>query len=273
MFVIWWGTKLQRKELGFVAEFCRICREIRPFQLLQLSTVGHVYDVAMGPEKSAGHSILCTVCRSELAVAATPPPVAMATVNDLQPGPWGEASQRHAKRIEAEQRRAAGTLSAEERTALLREPFDLLEPWAASAARALSADQVQTIASNAKSIVYLGSAMLLISIGAAFTWAIPNPKYDKSPHTAWVGVPVMLIGLFLMAKAAYLFYTATHRHVRAAVHPLLARALAPMAPTLDELSSIVSEQRAARHLIGRYLSPKLLEQAIRASSPQPSLLK
>src|SRR6185503_15281487 len=123
-------------------------------------------------------------------------------------------------------------------------------------------------ASNVRSIVYLGSAMLLLAVGAAFTWAIPNPKYDKSPHTAWIGVPVMVVGLFLLAKAAYLFYTATHRHVRAMVHPFLARALAPLAPTVDELSSIVSEQRVAKHFIGRYLSPRLLDQAIRSWRPQ-----
>jgi hypothetical protein len=267
MFVIWWGTKVQRKDLGFVADFCRICREIRPFHLQQISTVAHVYDVAMGSAKSAGHSILCDVCGSELAVASEPLPVPAETPDDLHPGPWAEAARIHAKRIEVEQRRAAGTLTAGERHALLREPFELLEPWAESAARALSANRLVTLSSNMKSIVFLGSSMLLMAMGAGITWGIPNPKYDDSPHSGWLGVPLMIVGLVLLTRAAHLFYTATNRHVRTVVHPLLARALAPLVPTVEELSAIVSEHRGAGHAIGRYLSPKPLHQAIHSSQP------
>ena len=51
------------------------------------------------------------------------------------------------------------------------------------------------------------------------------------------------------------------------VHPLLARSLGPLAPTLEELTSVLSEQRASRRAMGKYLDPKLLDRAIRQAAP------
>src|SRR5689334_23177324 len=68
MFVIWWGTQIDRTRIGFVANFCPICRELRPFRLMRLERVNHVYNQAIGPGQFTGHSILCCTCDLELAV-------------------------------------------------------------------------------------------------------------------------------------------------------------------------------------------------------------
>ena len=42
MFIIW-GTKIVERKLGYVADFCSICRGARPFTVFKVVQVGHLY--------------------------------------------------------------------------------------------------------------------------------------------------------------------------------------------------------------------------------------
>src|SRR5258706_9118781 len=42
MFIIW-GKKRVTKSLGYVADFCPLCRDVRTFELVRVGLAGHIY--------------------------------------------------------------------------------------------------------------------------------------------------------------------------------------------------------------------------------------
>jgi len=227
MFVIWWGTNVTRKELGYVAEFCRICHEIRPFRYMERLAYRQVYNLPTSTAQVIGHLIRCDTCGIEFDLEQPLEPVA--SVADLKGRRWEETENRHSARVEIERRRAEGKLTAHERDMLLREPFDMFESMAGSIAKTSS------LSSHGNGLFFLLGAIGVLAMAFTFALAIPHPKYEKAPPPAVLSAPVFLLGLWLLYKSASLFATARQREIRAKIHPFLAQALAPVRPTLEEL--------------------------------------
>src|SRR4249920_611033 len=62
MAVVVWGTKIVRKPLGLVADFCPICRCVRAFRMSRVNLTDHLYFVAIGEGQVADFVIECTSC-------------------------------------------------------------------------------------------------------------------------------------------------------------------------------------------------------------------
>ena len=62
MFVLFWGRKRREDHLGFVADFCPICREVRPFRLLAIRMVPHLFFIPMGSGRLECHVRVCLEC-------------------------------------------------------------------------------------------------------------------------------------------------------------------------------------------------------------------
>ena len=43
-----WGKKRVERNIGKVADFCPICREVRMFQLIRVGVADHIYYVSFG---------------------------------------------------------------------------------------------------------------------------------------------------------------------------------------------------------------------------------
>lgn len=126
-----WGKKAVRRDLGHVADFCPICACARPFVLTRLGVAGHVYFITVDDGVLAGHERRCTRCGvalradpADYAAISTQPQPILALVQQTFPDFKAVYAER--LQLEARIREQPGSLSAQDRQALLMAPFMLL---------------------------------------------------------------------------------------------------------------------------------------------------
>jgi len=66
--IIVWGKKQKLKYLGFVADYCVICRQIQPLFVKEVGMISHVYWIPHGDVEVLGHIGICEVCGVSMAV-------------------------------------------------------------------------------------------------------------------------------------------------------------------------------------------------------------
>lgn len=59
-----WGTKIKRKKLGWVAEFCPTCREPTPFKVFSLRSASRIYFFTSRNNGTVGHEIRYSKCKT-----------------------------------------------------------------------------------------------------------------------------------------------------------------------------------------------------------------
>jgi len=64
MFFIVWGKKRVTRNLGYVADFCPLCREPKPFLLQRIGMAGHVYYISAGEGELVGFHRTCQTCKT-----------------------------------------------------------------------------------------------------------------------------------------------------------------------------------------------------------------
>lgn len=130
--MIIWGTKRVEKKLGYVAEFCPICRSVNPFRIVRIGMAGHVYYISFGSGQLVGHHAECQQCRN---VKKVDPTVyaAFEPKGGMELGPliqktFPKIREAYAERLDTEEeiRRNPNSLARAEREALLMEPFQYL---------------------------------------------------------------------------------------------------------------------------------------------------
>ena len=110
--MIIWGTKRVVSSLGFVADFCPICREVRTFEVERIGMAGHLYYLSFGSGTLAGYVRTCRTCGTGL--NATPDMYArlsreMLRPDELQPITFPNLNEVHGPRLAMENR--SGTRS------------------------------------------------------------------------------------------------------------------------------------------------------------------
>jgi hypothetical protein len=60
-----WGDKLIYRKVGYVAEYCPICREPRVCQLRQVRRVFHLYFIPLGGGDIVGYAAVCQTCKTD----------------------------------------------------------------------------------------------------------------------------------------------------------------------------------------------------------------
>lgn len=252
MFVIWWGKRLDKSDLGYTSDYCPFCRTLVPCQVFRLTLVPHVYEIQTGPATLMGHSVRCQQCSLERAYRGESQLRTAPKVGEISKELEALAAQRCAKDLDLEQKRLQGTISAGERVFLIREPFDLLAHKAENAAVSLGSV-------NPKKMLYLLIGLPMIAIGLTFGFGIPHPNYSKEPHPLFFGIPIAAVGAFLLFRSIYLFIVSARDQVREEVLPLIVRGLTPLRPTVAELTEIIGEWKSKGHPIGRHLDPQQIE--------------
>ena len=61
MFIVW-GKTIKRQKLGFVADFCAVCRDLRTFQVKRIGSASHLYYISFGQGDLVGYERICGVC-------------------------------------------------------------------------------------------------------------------------------------------------------------------------------------------------------------------
>lgn len=249
---IFWGKKLVRRRIGYVADFCPVCRTLRCFKVKRVGTVPHVYYVSLGGEGDlVGHTRTCAGCnvdldaRPELYLGIHPhmlPPEELASATNPD---WRLV---HAERLKLEAALASdpATLSPEQRTTLLQEPFALLAPKAEERFRSPHFDP--------RTLGMLLGALVLVGLAAALGGAIPGAKTGL----------VILAVLIGVAGVAWQVAQTRRRWLRDVIFPTLLHALRPLRPTPREIEDALAASRRRGEQIGRKLDPARLIAALAA---------
>jgi hypothetical protein len=240
-----WGKKHVLRGLGYVADFCPVCRDLRTFTMQRLGLAGHFYYVSFGEGRLIGHIRTCDVCGIEL--QGEPelyrtlhkqklPPTELAPLTRPD---WRES---RAPRLAAERELASpfGKLPPEWRSVLLREPFDLL---AARVEERFASSQID----------WQTGLGVVGFIAMLFMAAKLSDAYEAQTQAIWIAT--LVLGLGLVLSQALL---ARRRWMRRRVLPVLTLALRPLKPSEAELKAILEKMKAEGRMIGRKLDVRMV---------------
>jgi len=240
-----WGKKHVLRSLGYVADFCPVCRDLRTFEMKRLGLAGHFYYLSFGEGQLIGHERTCDVCGIELQgqpelyktlQKRKQPPAELAPLTRPD---WREV---RAPRLAAERELATpfGRLSPEWRSVLLREPFDLLAP------------RVEVRFANSRldwqTALSIGGffAILFVAVKLA-------DRFAAQSDVIWIAA--LVAGTALILSQALL---TKRRWFRKSVFPVLILSLRPLKPSEAELRALLDKMKAEGRMIGRKLDLKAL---------------
>ncbi|MGQ0614101.1 MAG: hypothetical protein ACT4PV_10225 [Planctomycetaceae bacterium] len=241
--MIIWGTRITRRRLGRVAEYCPLCRGPRPFRILRIGSVGHLYFLSLGSGRLLGHEAECASCGLVLQAEArdysavvTDPDADLAAL-EMETAP--DLRVRHAERFALEERMRAGRLSPEQRRDLLREPFHFVHGMVERQRRE------QKLTPGAQLLGWGSLGILLLSIPF-----VGGP--EREPQNS-IGAVLMCLAILGLLVTLWNKATALRSFVRGRIEPLLARSLSPLDPTREELADALAHLRQMGMLAGKKL--------------------
>jgi hypothetical protein len=247
-----WGTKVASKRLGRVADFCPICRGVRPFDVRKLDKFDHLYGIPVSHRGTVGFIKRCEACSIELNEESDAHESysrdGRADVAALMATAGPRLRERMRDRLALERRALEGALTTEDRSTLLVEPFLCLNPWADDRGRVKEKDR-------AGALCFLG------------VFVLPLLVLGLSEATRLVPVDVewkaaMATGIALLLATLYLRVTVHGRYARRVLIPRLAQTLRPLRPSAEELERTVDLLRQKRLRIGKSVNSMALLDAI-----------
>lgn len=231
-----------RQQLGYVADFCPICREPRAFRLSSKRLIPQSYYIPVGIGEFVGNERRCLDCGVDLhgdpsryAALARQGGSFGALKKLTYPG-FDEA-QRGRLELEKAVRKDPFGIDARDRQLLIRQPLELLSRRVEARVGAMQPDRDVAVTFVAAWVV---------------AWAGMALAGRFVPESAEV-VTLALLAMAVVAVAVQLALV-NRRHMHRHVTPLLVRCLAPLKPGRDELEAAVADMKAARHRIGKALS-------------------
>lgn len=250
-----YGTRNTERRLGLIADFCPICRTIRPFEIIRIGRASHLFLVSLGSGSLVAHSMRCTVCETAmktdqgqyLKIEPT-----RGRVNDLEAlvrSTYPNVREVWAERLAIEEKikKDPSEMVPELRAKYILEPFSILSP--ALEARYEHASRTDKHANMGCIVTVFGCAGLT----ALVIWLHNNAHYqDKAMAAA---------AILAVAGTAYTLLQivlAPGRFIRAALMPKLVLCLRPLRPQREEIVATLERCRAAGMRIGKKLKAKSL---------------
>jgi hypothetical protein len=251
VFIVW-GRKITRRTVGYVADFCGVCRVPRAFRMTRLGSAGHVYYISFGEGKLVGHQRTCTSCgafsdadvNAYARVSKSSGPLETLK-RETHPGLDEALEQRLA--LEVRVKTAPHLLSEEERLGLIFSPINLLSP---KVERHFATTHMD------------GGVALAIAGGIGLCFVLP---VVGSAISSSYGPPGFLLGLVAgFGLLIWQLIASGPRFMRKEILPLLAKSLAPVKPSEAELERALREFKQAGHKIGKKLTAAQVIEAIRS---------
>jgi hypothetical protein len=245
LFIVW-GKTIKRQKLGFVADYCGICRDLRAFQVKRVGSSSHVYYVSFGQGDLVGYERTCQTCNTAFdAVPDTYSGMAKESRagNELISETFPNYYTVYRELIERERkvRDTPSLLTPAERRARLREPFRVLAPIVQ---QKLSSTQID------------GRVWIAIAAFVPLLWATGSlvklfAGADENTATRWALI-AMTLGAGLIVSQ---LITSSRRYVLRNAVPQLVRALAPLRPSEAEIADILQELKQYKLKLGSKLQP------------------
>ena len=258
MFIVW-GKKRTEKRLGYVAEFCPICRTIQPFSFTRIGLVSHIYYVGIGKNRLVEHAGRCERCHTSRAVNAeryANKASSVRSVDILAEATFPNIRETYAERLKLEGQLASapGSLRPEVRPALLLEPF-----------RYLARNVEEICGGDTKFDRQSGFGCVGTIVAVAALFFLGQVIYEGKESPDW-----LLWGLLGLLGAGSVYTLVQlglgpRRQLRRQVWPALARALKPLDPTEQELGNCLKQMTEMDLRIGKKITAAQLRAAIQQS--------
>lgn len=243
MFIVW-GTKVVRKGRGRRADFCTLCRDFRPFRVVEVRSVGHVYYIPIGRGTTHGFEETCEGCSLSRAtdLSGGHPTTSgdrHADIDALLADTNPDARREWAGRLALEGRIRANTLTPEERPAAILEPFLLAEGLLIGRTSATRFDAASGLGCLGTIVAFF----LVMSVGRSLF----GGNADQA-----IGAALAVSGVLGVATLV-LLATDGRRFARRKVLPVLVRALRPLRPTPEEIDAAREGLKARGGKLGKIL--------------------
>ena len=238
---IFWGRKAVHRKLGYVADFCPICRLKRSFELRRVGSASHVYYISFGEGELVGFERTCMECKTSFnADPNTYSSVSktnehLDTLTKLTFPTYEKALQ---ERLEIEARLIAepSSFSPQDRHALIRNSLLLLSPKVERRFASTHIDKEVGLS--------LVAAITLLFFGPPAVRSL-FPDSEGTVLLVFIGVGIALV--------AWQGIQSGRRFMRREVLPVLAKTLQPLQPSDGEFEAVLAELKQLRHKIGSKL--------------------
>lgn len=254
MFVVW-GRRITRKRLGYVADFCPVCRVQRAFELQAVRSTRHVYYLSLSRGQIVGYERKCRECGTSFkanAAAYTSVSKTCQPLEELKQLTFPTLDAATQEQLQLEERIRRQRLSSSERHALIKAPFLFLSP---KVERRFSSTHIDG-----------GVGLALI---AAIALLLGAPLAGKLLPDS--GVIVFVIALAIgLALVIWQVVESGSRFMRKEIVPVLAKSLEPLRPTSEELQAVLGELKQVKQKIGRKLKASELIDRMNAAPSIPA---
>ncbi len=129
-----WGERERERQLGFVADFCPVCRKVRPFAIAEVRMAAHFWFIPTEWGRFLTHRQTCRDCRTvrpcHLGQFHKPVSILSGSIDGLVEKTFPAVREVYARRLALEETVASdpAKLDAEVRAKLIVEAFELAEP-------------------------------------------------------------------------------------------------------------------------------------------------
>lgn len=252
------GKKVVRRRLGWVGEFCPICRALECVEVKRLSQVSHLYYIPLGKGKVIAYELTCRGCESLFGTQSVsyttygrrPDADVVKVIGETNP----ESVERHSERLDLEDRVAHGRLTAQERAELIAEPLIALN--------------FMTTRKVGKGMIPTGAGFCIVFLVFLVPAAIVAWTAPRTPLEVRAALSAIVAAL---AVGAYIGFRRGGRGwIRRNLLPRLARSLAPLRPTFEELEAVLLGLARQGLIIGRRVETKDLFAAIESARVAPA---
>lgn len=246
-----WGTKRKLKKIGIVADYCSICREIKPFEVASLSMVNHLYFLSLGPGKVVGFIGTCKECNIEIRVDARKypktfykePSSLQELIQETNPNIKDTLSNRLALEIKVFNNKE---LTNKERDFLLNEPFDIIAPM-------LEQRYGDSTKFDKKSGRSCALTLFIPFVFLCISMFFMNQIIEDILKI--IASILVVIGILITV----IFIFTTHpRYLKQSIYPALAKSLTPLKPTIEELDKIINKYIGLDMQVGKKIDPKII---------------
>jgi len=250
-----WGTKRKLKKLGKAADFCSICHRVQPFEISRVNMVKHVYYIPMGGGKVVGHSAACTECSVTMFVEAERYKIysdqAAISLQDLIRKTNPDLEEELKNRLPLEKKIwNKEHLDPDERRFLVSEPFNVISPMLEMRYK----DSLPLDKNTGRSCLFTIAIPLVVLFIASLFYRSAVGDYLKLLAYVLVGVGVLI--------TFFNIFTIQSRYLDRFVYPLFAKALSPLNPTLDEITTAADKYKKLGLIVGRKIKPQKIYDAI-----------
>jgi len=256
-----WGEQNTEKKLGYVAEYCATCRDVRTVKVLRVGRAPHLYYLPLGQGRLLGYDGVCRKCELRFGVEITDYP---ALEQDKDADLVALVRKTNPKLLAGND----AALAAWRRMNEVREPFvrynhNLIQRYVSRS----RFDLLAVLALTGSFVAPVAFVLLAARL--------PLPR-SADP---WLGLA--MIGIFFagLAWTSWLTHTAPRRYFRKNLEASMLEDLRQLAPRHEELEACLAALReheypiaaavSVERLMGCAVAPQL-RTAPQAATPAPA---